>query len=162
MKITPQYPDKAGEEGLTIVQKLSLRIKDVADAYDLEYDGEEGERWKATSEAGIALDDFVMVNGHELVKALTSTVEPVAWVNGDELRRLANPVIATYERTVWPSHYDTPLYSAPKDEPVKLLKDLRYEFSRLLAGAPVDRARIALLIDRINEEPCCKLPEPLA
>lgn len=70
-----KYPDKPGEEGLTLVQRLSLRINDVANAYDLEYDGDEGKTVRAQSDAGIALDDFVMVNGHDLVKELTTTAQ---------------------------------------------------------------------------------------
>jgi hypothetical protein len=44
---------------------------------------------------------------------------------------------------------------------MKLLKDLRYELSRLMAGAPVDNHRIVRLVERINEEPCRKVPSPL-
>lgn len=72
---TCDYPDFPGEEGLSLVQKLTLRIKAVADAEDLPYDGEDesSKRWKACSEAGIHLDDFVMVHGRELIQALTAT-----------------------------------------------------------------------------------------
>lgn len=32
----------------------------------------------------------------------------------------------------------------------KLLADIKYELQRMRMGAPVDKARVALLIDRIN------------
>lgn len=43
---------------------------------------------------------------------------------------------------------------------LNLLKDLRYELSRLMAGAPVDNARVCRLVDRINELPGILPPGP--
>jgi hypothetical protein len=51
-----------------LLRQLRDKIKAYGDAHDLDYDGEEGERWKATSDTGIDLDDFCMVNADELVE----------------------------------------------------------------------------------------------
>lgn len=54
----------------TLLELLRVKIKAVADAYDIPYDGDEGEHTKAICMTGIDLDDFVMEYGHELADAL--------------------------------------------------------------------------------------------
>ncbi len=67
---TPQQPDAPAEGGE--IAKLIAKIRAVALAEDLPYDGELGSAMHAQMEAGVDLDDFVAANGHELVIALES------------------------------------------------------------------------------------------
>ena len=55
---------------MNLLEELRLKIKAVADAYDIPYDGDEGKHAHAVSESGIDLDDFVMINGHDLDEQL--------------------------------------------------------------------------------------------
>lgn len=60
---------------MDLVKELRRKIKACAKAEAMPYDGEDGKAMKARMRAGIALDDFVMVNGDELVGELTELLD---------------------------------------------------------------------------------------
>lgn len=78
-----------------LLEQLRAKIKACVDADALDYDGDEGPAARAKQNAGIELDDFVMVNGLELVEALTPSSAGTATSKlADELAdldRVASP-----------------------------------------------------------------------
>jgi hypothetical protein len=54
--------------------ELLAKIKACAEANKLDYDGDEGRNAQVKQDAGIELDDFVMVNGDDLVAGLERLV----------------------------------------------------------------------------------------
>ena len=63
-------PAAAPDAGL--LERLIALLNAVADAYDIEYDGEEGRHDQAVRDAGIALDDFAMEHGRAAAHALST------------------------------------------------------------------------------------------
>jgi hypothetical protein len=62
----------ADKNGRDLLDELRAKIKECVDADALDYDGDEGRNAQKKQNAGIDLDDFVMVNGEELVVALST------------------------------------------------------------------------------------------
>ena len=71
--MTEQTSDK--QQRHTLLLNLRDKIERVGKAYDLEYDGDKGPRVKEVSDAGIDLDDFVMVHAEELTSLLDALLE---------------------------------------------------------------------------------------
>ena len=55
---------------MSLLKELRDKIQAVVNAEAMEYDGDEGKAMQARMHAGIALDDFVMIDGEDLVKLL--------------------------------------------------------------------------------------------